>query len=572
LTHAAGWTRGSGLNELDAPALLLGLLAETECRAAAMLLRYGVDEVAVRGRWPELTAITPPSDGPPTPPDRVSVDLQESLHVAQQQLRLSVDPAALATEHLLWGLVAVGHKVGLWLRERGLSADALQAEIQRVYGYDPTPLPLEASDEATGEVASQMAGETAGGLPVDTRGTGSSVGRFPADKCACPLPGGGGQSHFRGIRRENRDSPRESPRLHEFDSALPETPFPEQVGVLRVIDAAANRAGEGLRVVEDYVRFVLDDRHLTGRCKQLRHDLTAAMGGIPTPKRLAARETQADVGASLTTAAEASRKDAASIVTANLVRVQEGLRTLEEFAKILAPGVAALVKQLRYQTYTLERAVEITRGSIERLAGARLYVLLDGGSSEDEFRRLAGGLIDAGVHVLQLRDKRLDDRRLIDRARVLRDMTRRGGTLFVVNDRPDVAALSRADGVHVGQEELSVKDARAVVGPDALVGVSTHSIEQARQAVLDGANYIGVGPTFPSTTKQFKEFPGVALLGQVAAEIRLPAFAVGGVGPENLDRVLAAGFTRAAVGAAVTAADDPAAAVRRLLAGLRGVQ
>ena len=103
-------------------------------------------------------------------------------------------------------------------------------------------------------------------------------------------------------------------------------------------------------------------------------------------------------------------------------------------------------------------------------------------------------------------------------------------TLFIINDRPDLAALARADGVHVGQEELSVKDARSIVGPETLVGVSTHSIEQARQAVLDGANYIGVGPTFPSGTKQFEQFPGVELLRAVAAEIRLPAFAIGGIG------------------------------------------
>jgi thiamine-phosphate pyrophosphorylase len=131
-----------------------------------------------------------------------------------------------------------------------------------------------------------------------------------------------------------------------------------------------------------------------------------------------------------------------------------------------------------------------------------------------------------------------------------------------------LAVLARADGVHVGQEELTVKDVRAMVGPDALVGVSTHSIEQARQAVLDGASYIGVGPTFPSGTKHFDEFPGPGLLRAVAAEIRLPAFAVGGITRDNLPDVLSAGFCRIAVGGAVTAASDPAAAARELLAAL----
>jgi len=137
-----------------------------------------------------------------------------------------------------------------------------------------------------------------------------------------------------------------------------------------------------------------------------------------------------------------------------------------------------------------------------------------------------------------------------------------------MNDRPDLAALSRADGVHVGQDELSVKDARSIVGPEALVGVSTHSIEQARQAVLEGANYLGVGPTFPSDTKQFEKFPGLDLLRQVGAEIRLPAFAIGGITTENLPEVLATGMTRVAVSGAIAAAAEPVAAAKEFLAAV----
>jgi thiamine-phosphate pyrophosphorylase len=137
-----------------------------------------------------------------------------------------------------------------------------------------------------------------------------------------------------------------------------------------------------------------------------------------------------------------------------------------------------------------------------------------------------------------------------------------------MNDRPDLAALSRADGVHIGQEELPVKDAREIVGPQAIIGVSTHSIEQARQAVLDGANYIGVGPTFPSETKQFDRFPGVELLRAVAAEIRLPAFAIGGIRLDYLPQVLDTGFRRVAVGAALASAAEPESAARAFRAAL----
>jgi len=346
----------------------------------------------------------------------------------------------------------------------------------------------------------------------------------------------------------------------------------DSAAVLRILDASSNRAQEGIRVVEDYVRFVLDDRHLTELCKNLRHDLAAVLGHIPTEHRLAARETQADVGTGVTTSSEQSRGDLGDVLTANLVRLQQSLRSLEECGKLIDPDMAARLEQLRYRSYTLQRAVEITRRSLERLEDARLYVLIDGRSSLDEFRHLAESLVgapaEAGVHVFQLRDKRLDDRPLLERGRILRELTHRSNTLFIMNDRADLAALAHADGVHVGQEELSVKDARSIVGPEALVGVSTHSIEQARQAVLDGANYIGVGPTFPSGTKRFEQFPGLELLRAVAAEIRLPTFAIGGITEENLPEVLATGVHRVAVGGAIANADDPATVAQQMLATL----
>ena len=343
---------------------------------------------------------------------------------------------------------------------------------------------------------------------------------------------------------------------------------PATLRILRVIDAAANRAREGLRVVEDYVRFVLDDAHLTEQLKRLRHDLVNALSPISPDLRLVARETQHDVGTRLTTESEQTRGEPHEVLRANLVRLQESLRSLEEFGKLLDPHVAADMKQLRYIAYTIERAVTITVNSCARLADAKLYVLIDGCSSRREFEKLVRELIQAGVHIIQLRDKRLDDRQLLARGRQLAALTSACPTLFIINDRPDLAALASADGVHVGQEELSVKDARSIVGPQAMVGVSTHSIEQARAAVIDGADYIGVGPTFPSGTKPFDDFPGLELLAAVAAEIRLPAFAIGGIDAANVGPVLAAGFTRIAVAGAITTAEDVGRAAEELLAKL----
>ncbi len=352
---------------------------------------------------------------------------------------------------------------------------------------------------------------------------------------------------------------------------------------LRILDANLNRAAEGLRVVEDYCRFALADAFLTQRCKQLRHGLAAAISSLPSAAPAAMRQTLADVGATIKTPAEGQRQSLAQICRASWQRVQQALRVIEEILKLIAPHAAASVERLRYESYTLDKACRINHDSRRRLGAARLYVLIGGEPSECAFVERAQALLAAGVHILQLRDKNLDDRTLLARARLLRRViedcaaaarqeaeSREQGTsidhhssltthhslpLLILNDRPDIAVLARADGVHVGQEELSVADVRQIVGPDMLIGVSTHTLEQARQAVLDGANYLGCGPTFPSATKHFDHVPGLPFLRQVAAEISLPAFAIGGITSGNIAEVLASGFTRIAVGGALAAGD-----------------
>ena len=345
------------------------------------------------------------------------------------------------------------------------------------------------------------------------------------------------------------------------------TPHDHQT--LRILDAAANRAREGLRVVEDFVRFALDDGHITRQVKQLRHDLTSVLLRLPTTDLIASRDTTGDVGTGISTAAEASRANPSDVAAASFKRLQEALRTLEEFSKVIDPALGGAFEQIRYRGYTLERAVVIVMDSIARLTDARLYVLIDGRESRAAFSRLAGELIAAGVDVLQLRDKTLSDRDLLDRARDLAELTRDTRTLFIMNDRPDLAVLSGADGVHVGQDELRTRDVRRIVGPRLLIGVSTHAIDQAREAEVGGANYLGLGPTFASGTKTFAEFSGVAFLRQAAAEIRLPAFAIGGITPVNCAEVFAAGIERIAVGGAILNADDPVSIVRALRERMR---
>ncbi|MFM7070658.1 MAG: thiamine phosphate synthase [Planctomycetota bacterium] len=340
---------------------------------------------------------------------------------------------------------------------------------------------------------------------------------------------------------------------------------------LRVLDANANRAAEGLRVVEEFARFALNDAFLAERLKQSRHRLATAVAVLPQLARLAARDTPGDVGTRISTQAENQRPTIDAIVAANLERVEQALRCIEEYAKGFAPTLAVESEALRYDVYTLAEPLQRGLSARSRLRAARLYVLIDGAEHVDQMAERAAAILQAGVDVVQLRDKRLSDRELLDRARVLRRLTAKSRTLFIVNDRPDIAAISEADGVHVGQDELTVKDARRVLSPAQWVGVSTHDLRQAQAAISDGADYIGCGPTFPSGTKSFDRFPGLEFLRQVAAEIGLPAFAIGGIDTANISDVMATGISRVAVSGAVWRATDPAAAAAELARRLREI-
>lgn len=340
----------------------------------------------------------------------------------------------------------------------------------------------------------------------------------------------------------------------------------ENLAVWRIIDANIHRASEGLRVIEEFWRFAANDPILAREIKNLRHNFLKIVRAIDTEQRIAARDTQGDVGTTISASDEYQRPDMAAVVAANWERVIQSLRVLEEYGKVVNNTWPAKIEALRYQTYTLSKAGFSLARNRERLADARLYLLIDASGSESEFDRRVEQALEIPADIIQLRDKQIDDRTLLQRARHLcrratarpvATTTPKARALVIINDRPDIAALSRADGVHVGQDELSVADARKIVGPNVLVGVSTHSPEQVRQAVLDGADYIGCGPTFPSGTKSFAEFPGLEFLTWVANECTLPAFAIGGIQAANLDEVLRVGIARVAMSGGIWNAPHP---------------
>lgn len=335
------------------------------------------------------------------------------------------------------------------------------------------------------------------------------------------------------------------------------------IDVLRILDANLNRAREALRVIEDHARFALDDQDAAAAAKDLRHDLVQSATELPAERLLMARNTAGDVGRTLKTAAELRRGDAVDVVRAGFARLTEALRVISEYGKVAAPALAAAAERLRYRAYELETCALLRAEPRAGFRRVRLYVIITAALCRADWLVTAEAALRGGAACLQLREKSLGDGELLRRARDLRGLTSRYGALLVINDRPDIARLAAADGVHVGQDDLPVAEARRIAGSRLLVGKSTHTEEQVRAAVEEQPDYIAVGPMFPSPTKPQAHVPGPGLLARAAELTELPLVAIGGITPENAREVVAAGALCAC--SAVIGADGPESAARSLL-------
>ncbi|MEB3235233.1 MAG: thiamine phosphate synthase [Cyanobacteriota bacterium] len=350
------------------------------------------------------------------------------------------------------------------------------------------------------------------------------------------------------------------------------SPTPSSSAVERLLDANLDRAREGLRVLEDWARFALDRADLVARCKDMRQRL----GRLHADRYKLARHTASDPAAGMGHPAQQQRPDPSQVVGANASRVAEALRVLEEFGRNDAPDLAAEAAAIRYQLYDLEvdllQAVRLAASGGEArrqlLAQCHLYLIT---APMEGLEAMVEAALSGGVRLLQYRakaDSGLDDATRLQQARALRQLCSRHGALFIVNDRIDLALAAEADGVHLGQGDLPPSLARRLLGPERLIGRSTHRLEQLQQAVADGCDYVGVGPVHATPTKPGREPVGFDYVRQAAEACPIPFFAIGGIEASNLAAVRAAGATRVAVVRAISASPDPAAAAAGLLQAL----
>jgi thiamine-phosphate pyrophosphorylase len=204
----------------------------------------------------------------------------------------------------------------------------------------------------------------------------------------------------------------------------------------------------------------------------------------------------------------------------------------------------------------------------QRLRDARLYFVAD----RDGMQRALDGALAGGADIFQLRDKKATDDELLAAAETARERCHAAGALFIVNDRPDLAAACGADGVHVGQDDTPVARARAIVGEGALIGLSTHSTKQAQAGSDSGADYIAVGPVHATPTKEGRPAIGIEPIRYASHHVTVPWFAIGGIDETTVGDVVRAGARRIVVVRALAEAEDPEAAARALRASLNGAR
>jgi len=338
--------------------------------------------------------------------------------------------------------------------------------------------------------------------------------------------------------------------------------------MLRILDVNLNRIGEGLRLLEDITRFILNDPELSEQLKNMRHELLPKDRSLQK-RLLNARKSGEDVGAFLDVDSEAKRADTVSLVSANSRRVQQSLRVLEELAKVQGDEIGLdwdKFKHARFALYTLEQKIvmELLRHN-KRAQVSGLYVIIDTqalkGRSELDVARQA---IQGGARMIQLRDKLRPKGMLVPLARELKKACAESGALFIVNDYLDLAIDSDADGLHIGQEDLPIEVARKMLPGDKILGSSSATMQEAIKAEEEGADYIAVGCIYPTPSKSPTRLAGLKTLRQVKNKVSVPVVAIGGINEDNIAKVISSGADAVAVISAVLGADDVGEASHRL--------
>ncbi|MFH0938548.1 MAG: thiamine phosphate synthase [Planctomycetota bacterium] len=336
------------------------------------------------------------------------------------------------------------------------------------------------------------------------------------------------------------------------------------VNTLRLIDANANRAREGIRTAEDYIRFACGNNRWSTALKTIRgainnllkphfsdEALIKSRHVIQDPLR--PNKTADDV------AQNGDHESAKKVAHRGLKRAQEAARVMEEYLRASYPATAREFANFRYKLYEAEQWLISAGDNASIVNDSAVYVLLTEALCQHGLLATAKAVLKSGVRLLQLREKGRADQDFLRQARDLQSLCLDFGAILICNDRCDVAIAADVAGVHLGQEDLAPAEARFLTGEKLLIGRSTHSIQQVKFAIeSEQADYIAIGAMYETTTKSSLILAGVALAEQVSAQqLPIPVFAIGGITVESVAELKTAGVRHIAVSSAIIADHDP---------------
>ncbi len=336
---------------------------------------------------------------------------------------------------------------------------------------------------------------------------------------------------------------------------------PSDNRIAQLIDANLDRAREGLRVMEDWCRFGLKRNDLSIQIKDWRHQLGSLHHKIYREARL----TSEDPAMGSSHPLQQKRLTPEDIFIANSSRVQEALRVLEEFTRITDPKLSELATRIRYETYEIEIKVLNVKEGIDKrqiLKECPLYLIT---ANSQNLKEIVLQALEAGIKIVQYREKFLKDSQKVNQAKDLASLCKKYNSLFIVNDRIDIALAVDADGIHLGQEDIPTKIARDLLGDQKIIGRSTHCLKDIKNAEEEGCDYIGIGPIFPSETKKKLNPIGIDYLRKGLKNTLLPAFAIGGINSSNINKINQINNLRIAVSNAIINSNDPFSKTKELL-------
>ena len=312
---------------------------------------------------------------------------------------------------------------------------------------------------------------------------------------------------------------------------------------LRILDVNLNRLTESLKLLEDITRFSLEDKKTLRKIRRLRKTFLLVKKKLPIDDIISSRQSDKDLGRAQKFDISQRRSDS-DFIYATITRAKESARTIEEVLKLENFAMDNRIKEIRFSLYDIEKEL-ITH--LHKKFDLKIYAIVDEQYiCARSLKKTIKILIDNGATILQLRAYNLSDREFYRYAEIIKKIVDSRKVKFLVNNRVDIARAVGADGVHLGQNDLPLKKARAIIGDSAVIGVSAHNLKEALDAEKGGADYVGVGAIFRSPTKPSAQHTGLRTLRRICKRLKIPVVAIGGINAKNFIQVLKAGASGAA--------------------------